>query len=88
MIDLTLVMVHIFYLLHSSQFFSAAINLQHSSCKHVLFQSVTKWTFIKFNNGGQMIYIGLFRENIIKLEDLKVLRRSPDLLNNVKIGQG
>ena len=24
----------------------------------------------------------------IKLEDLKVLRRSPDLLNNVKIGQG
>ena len=23
-----------------------------------------------------------------KLEDLKVLRRSPDLLNNVKIGQG
>ena len=25
---------------------------------------------------------------MIKLEDLKVLRRSPDLLNNVKIGQG
>ena len=24
----------------------------------------------------------------LKLEDLKVLRRSPDLLNNVKIGQG
>ena len=23
-----------------------------------------------------------------KLEDLKVLRRSPDLLNNVKVGQG
>ena len=23
-----------------------------------------------------------------KLEDLKALRRSPDLLNNVKIGQG
>ena len=23
-----------------------------------------------------------------QLEDLKVLRRSPDLLNNVKIGQG
>ena len=23
-----------------------------------------------------------------KLEDLKVLRRSPDLLNNVKMGQG
>ena len=25
---------------------------------------------------------------ISKLEDLKVLRRSPELLNNVKIGQG
>ena len=25
---------------------------------------------------------------IIIIEDLKVLRRSPDLLNNVKIGQG
>ena len=25
---------------------------------------------------------------IFKLEDLEVLRRSPDLLNNVKIGQG
>ena len=25
---------------------------------------------------------------IKRLEDLKVLRRSPDLLNNVKIGQG
>ena len=25
---------------------------------------------------------------IIKLEDLRVLRRSPDLLDNVKIGQG
>ena len=27
-------------------------------------------------------------DNNAKLEDLKVLRRSPDLLNNVKIGQG
>ena len=27
-------------------------------------------------------------DKIGKLEDLKVLRRSPDLLNNVKIGQG
>ena len=26
--------------------------------------------------------------NIKKLEDLKVLRRSPDLFNNVKKGQG
>ena len=31
------------------------------------------------------IFSGL---NHAKLEDLKVLRRSPDLLNNVKIGQG
>ena len=30
---------------------------------------------------------GTFSEKA-KLEDLKVLRRSPDLLNNVKIGQG
>ena len=29
-----------------------------------------------------------FKCNKKKLEDLKVLRRSPDLLNNVKIGQG
>ena len=34
-----------------------------------------------------MCYIGV-PEIKIKLEDLKVLRRSPDLLNNVKIGQG
>ena len=27
-------------------------------------------------------------KTIDKLEDLKVLRRSPDLLNNIKIGQG
>ena len=26
--------------------------------------------------------------HVVKLEDLKVLRHSPDLLNNVKIGQG
>ena len=25
---------------------------------------------------------------VSKLEDLKILKRSPDLLNNVKIGQG
>ena len=31
----------------------------------------------------------LFRiKTNVKLEDLKVLRRSPDLFNNVKIGQG
>ena len=30
----------------------------------------------------------IFFNELKKLEDLKVLRRSPDLLNNVKIGQG
>ena len=29
-----------------------------------------------------------FWKLILKLEDLKVLKRSPDLINNVKIGQG
>ena len=29
-----------------------------------------------------------FNANLYKLEDLKFLRRSPDLLNNVKTGQG
>ena len=34
--------------------------------------------------------VGLFAicHGNLKLEDLKVLRRSPDLLDNVKIGQG
>ena len=31
---------------------------------------------------------GLLSDATYQLEDLKVLRRSPDLLNNVKIGQG
>ena len=30
----------------------------------------------------------LLEKDNFKLEDLKVLRRSPDLFNNVKIGQG
>ena len=29
----------------------------------------------------------VFNQNTLKLEDLTVLKRSPDLLNNVKIGQ-
>ena len=38
---------------------------------------------------GRGLYTGgNFMQNTWKLEDLKVLRRSPDLLNNVKIGQG
>ena len=44
----------------------------------------------------QEFLLGAFYPNILqrgsnglfKLEDLKVLRRSPDLLNNVKKGQG
>ena len=32
--------------------------------------------------------IGNYKVSFLKLEDLKVLRRSPDLLNNVEIGQG
>ena len=32
-----------------------------------------------------VFFLGTLR---VKLEDLRVLRRSPDLLNNVKIGQG
>ena len=35
------------------------------------------------------LYTGEILSKLLgKLEDLKVLRRSPDLLNNVKIGQG
>ena len=34
------------------------------------------------------IYSSGFNYNLVKLEDLKVLKHSPDLLNNVKIGQG
>ena len=36
---------------------------------------------------SQIIFWKTICQNI-KLEDLKVLRRSSDLLNNVKIGQG
>ena len=34
------------------------------------------------------MYSLTYGPNKTKLEDLKVLKRSPDLLNNVKIGQG
>ena len=33
-------------------------------------------------------YLSLTSFDFCKLEDLKVLKRSPDLLDNVKIGQG
>ena len=46
-----------------------------------IFRPVTRNTLI--------FLFGLMESSIlIKLEDLKVLKRSPDLLNNVKIGQG
>ena len=45
------------------------------------FDSIS-WKFIE-----KVLNFLNFRESI-KLEDLKVLRRSPVLLNNVKIGQG
>ena len=35
---------------------------------------------------NHLTLIGFLKE-FLKLEDLKVLRRSPDLFNNVKIGQ-
>ena len=43
-----------------------------------------KYAFAKFD-AATSNYKG---DAFIKLEDLKVLKRSPDLLNNVKIGQG
>ena len=49
------------------------------------FQDNIKVNFIKFptSNMKKVYFI-----NTMKLEDLKVLRCSPDLLNNDKIGQG
>ena len=44
----------------------------------------------KANNKSMLVSFSIsFHTKLsLKLEDLKVLRRSPDLLNNVKIGQG
>ena len=36
----------------------------------------------------RLVTVSVFMRYFYKLEDLKVLMRSPDLLNNVKIGQG
>ena len=41
-----------------------------------------------FYTGGTVGGIDWHKSTKYILEDLKVLRRSPDLLNNVKIGQG
>ena len=49
------------------------------------FESTMGWvTFLDYD----FFVVQLFVELKYKLEDLKVLRRSPDLFNNVKIGQG
>ena len=42
-------------------------------------------TNLKFADDDNFEFCCFFKNN--KLEDLKVLKRSPDLLNNVKIGQ-
>ena len=54
---------------------------------YLLFLSYFVWTQIKPDIVPALIFDTLM---ILKkkLEDLKVLRRSPDLINNVKIGQG
>ena len=45
------------------------------------------WAYNKFIAAGPDIWFHA-HVNIVKIEDLKVLRHSPDLLYNVKIGQG
>ena len=50
---------------------------------HFLFFGISNLLFIYFILSSE---INAYQKPI--LEDLKVLRRSPDLLNNVKIGQG
>ena len=42
----------------------------------------------KFIESVKGLYKNYTNISLDKLEDLKVLRRSPDLLNNFKIGQG
>ena len=50
------------------------------------------YVWLDYNFTLKQLHIGLIIHIIqylkYKLEDLKVLRRSPDLINNVKIGQG
>ena len=48
----------------------------------------TKSGWIRFDTLMVLLFKFFERVGFKKLEDLKVLRRSPDLLNNVKIGQG
>ena len=55
---------------------------------HPLILLSTEPVNITFYKGNSRIRIYQCEPGIEKLEDLKVLKRSPDLLNNVKIGQG
>ena len=58
-----------------------------SNAPHLSFSDLKKSGLLNFFRcQNQKIVIFMLKMN--KLEDLKVLRRSPDLLNNVKIGQG
>ena len=58
----------------------------------ISFRFSDKYNFMHFERQNclskciKKLYIFSRKKN--KLEDLKVLRRSPDLFNNVKIGQG
>ena len=45
-------------------------------------------TFIVSLVEGYLVRIMILASTVLKLEDLKVLRRSPDLLNNCKTGKG
>ena len=45
-------------------------------------------TFTAINTTEKSVFTYILDRQTVKLEDLKVLRRSPDLFNNVKIGQG
>ena len=54
---------------------SWTFGIQIQKFRHVVCQHIIKWS-------------NVLRWTENKLEDLKVLRRSPDLFNNVKVGQG
>ena len=56
------------------------------STKHILYEiQIPALTIYALKFTSDM---STYRNLYTKLEDLKVLRRSPDLINNVKIGQG
>ena len=59
-------------------------------CREILLNATGKYRGVEF--AAQPCFLVMFTfcsyNDIKELEDLKVLRRSPDLFNNVKIGQG